>query len=249
MAADASGSNLIPVRFPPRTPAAAQAPEARSGFDVEHSAFARLGLSRGRRRGNRTGAIIGIAVMIGARHGLGAGGGLGRVRGGGGYVGYVHQFAFVLVDIQSLPFILSDAVRLTLEILFANCFWSPVCGCAAGTGRSSIGDFVLFPSWKPKPAVNAVGSTRVPRVQFGVPPNCRGKRTMRKTELGWQQSKPAYGFGRDARNYPRDAGAADIIQRLTARTSAFPAESAGPGIIWIPRPWGWIRESPRLPRR
>jgi hypothetical protein len=53
----------------------------------------------------------------------------------------------------------------------------------------------------------AVGSTRVPRVQFGVPPNWIGGRTTGVDCTKQGQTSSADGFGRDARNNPRDAGA------------------------------------------
>ena len=55
--------------------------------------------------------------------------------------------------------------------------------------------------------VNAVGGTRVSRVQFGVPPNCHGMCAVGVDRAIGGDLLLANGSGRDARNNPRDARA------------------------------------------
>ena len=58
------------------------------------------------------------------------------------------------------------------------------------------------------------GSTRVSRVQFGVPPNCK-----RSSEILFQNNitsvnPSAFDFGRDARNHPPEPGATTVFENL-----------------------------------
>ena len=59
-------------------------------------------------------------------------------------------------------------------------------------------------------STKAVGSTRLRRVQFGVPPNCIGAQTICVKRMN-DGAAPAESFGRDARNNPRDAGATSFF--------------------------------------
>ena len=64
------------------------------------------------------------------------------------------------------------------------------------------------------PQIDFWGSTRVSRVQSGVPPNCHGAWTL-DLRGSIAEPCPSHGFGRDARNNPPEAGATDRLQTFS----------------------------------